>query len=180
MRAGDKMQMRRIGHLASRLANVQFSEFSLIAGFQSPLKAEHDTGAFCPYRKRNGVSDRVYMHLQWPSYCHLSPLSSAGLDTSLAMNSGGKLLNHASAFCKTLMNESHERKNPAWPESREGLSIARGALHPHLLAHGWRRKKMANQAAQPLSLLCFLCGRFSVGSNESRQQLFACSVAAPW
>lgn len=39
---------------------------------------------------------------------------------------------------------------------------------------------MAKQTAHPLSLFCSLCSRFSAGSNESRQQLCAQSVAAPW
>lgn len=50
-----------------------------------------------------------------------------------------------------------------------------GALHPHLLlmvGDDCSGEKMANQTA----LLSFLCSRFSVGSNESRQPLSARSA----
>lgn len=60
-----------------------------------------------------------------------------------------------------------------------GLSIARGALHPHLLTHGWRsleRKDGDPNCSAARSRLSFLCSRFSVGSNESRQQLHCPAV----
>lgn len=45
---------------------------------------------------------------------------------------------------------------------------------------GSEMKNDGNQTAHPFSLHCFLCGRFSVGSNESRRRLFARSIAALW
>ena len=78
------------------------------------------------------------------------------------------------------MNDTHTLS--CRPEKGAGLglvSIARGALHPHLLAHRRRWKKMASQTGQPLSLLCFLCSRFTVGSNESHQQLFRLQHCSP-
>lgn len=38
----------------------------------------------------------------------------AGLDTNLVKNMGGNLLNHVSAFCKRLMNETKNRKHIVW------------------------------------------------------------------
>lgn len=127
----------------------------------------------CVSKVKNELSVLEYM------FYLLKNKMKSRLDINLAKKWEWKLLN--CVLAARPLNDTHTLS--CWPEKGVGLglvSIARGVLHPHLLAHGRRWKKMASQTGQPLSLLCFLCSRFTVGSNESHQQLFACSIAAPW
>lgn len=74
---------------------------------------------------------------------------------------GENLLNLVLAFCKRLMNETQNRKphGLGWPEKGVGLelSIARGALHPHLLAHVWRTKLPIRAPSPLFSMQQVLC-----------------------
>lgn len=79
------------------------------------------------------------------------------------------------------MNEAHNRKHIGWLAGlRTGWDFHSQRFASPSARSGSEMKNDGNQTAHPFSLLCFLCGRFSVGSNESRRRLFARSIAALW
>lgn len=131
--------------------------------------------------KRNHIYLRHLFYFGDKKKKSLNPLSNKELFTN------GSIFDHLEYVYK----EADEWKHTVFcgPEDlvRRGRglsSIARGALHSHLLADGWRwclegvDGKTYGPAALSLSLSSFLCSRFSVGSNESRQQHRSPAVTA--
>lgn len=91
-----------------------------------------------------------------------------------------KLLYHVRSFYKALI--SHDRKtllwSRCWPDRGGELSIARGALHPHLLAHGWIRllERKDGEANCPAGRSPLFCAAGSLLEVMSRVGSFRLSA----
>lgn len=125
----------------------------------------------------------VFSYIRWQIVDDL--LADVELETNAEQNMDRKYLNHVPASSNRLMKERHTVWL-AWEKGRGlgSVSIARGAQHPHLLAHGWtwlfERKRWRPKPPSPSSPLHAAGSLSEVMSHVSSSLLSASWPGDKW